>query len=173
MEFTIWYLHKSESREGGCPFPNDFDEAEIYYHGGTACAIQAGLLNSTEILQAYARMKDNQRAAGAQTIGIAVWPVYQIETSPNRVYREAFYYQNGGDWPWFGGRMVLGLIQHGFIAEAYEALVPMLEMTDRANDYSEWFTPDGEPKGALQFRGAAGVLGLAMKQLRQWAHNYA
>ncbi len=29
----------------GSPYPDDFDENEIYYHGGTAIAIEAGLLN--------------------------------------------------------------------------------------------------------------------------------
>ncbi|MBW7939588.1 MAG: hypothetical protein H3C63_12515, partial [Candidatus Omnitrophica bacterium] len=33
----------------GSPFPADFNENEIYYHGGTAVAIQAGLLTPEEI----------------------------------------------------------------------------------------------------------------------------
>lgn len=153
----------------GSPFPEDFDESAIYYHGGTACAIQAGLLSPDEVLHAYERMKENQRAAGARTIGLTIWPLYDIPDSPNRVFREPLHYQNGGDWPWFGGRMVQGLIQYGFMAEAYEALMPMLEMTEESGDYNEWHALDGSPMGAFDFRGGAGVLGLAMKQLRQWA----
>ena len=33
----------------GSPFPIDFNENEIYYFGGTAIAIEAGLLNKQEV----------------------------------------------------------------------------------------------------------------------------
>jgi hypothetical protein len=155
----------------GSPFPEDFDEASIYYHGGTACAIQADLLENAEILDAFHTMKANQQAAGARTIGITVWPPYQVPEAPHRLFRKPFHYQNAGDWPWFGGRMVLGLIRHGFHGEAYEALLPMLEMTDAGDDFNEWYFPDGTPGGAFEFRGAAGVLGLAMKRWRAWAET--
>jgi len=41
----------------GSPFPEDFDENEIFYHGGTAVAIEAGLLSKEEskFLRAYDR----------------------------------------------------------------------------------------------------------------------
>jgi hypothetical protein len=155
----------------GSPFPEDFDEASIYLHGGTAVAIQAGMLSPEEVLHAYHRMRQNQREAGAQTIGLTIWPTYNVPKSPNRVFREPFHYQNGGDWPWFGGRMVLGLIQYDLIPEAYEALVPMVSMIEKAGDFNEWYAPDGTPMGSPAFRGAAGVIGLAMKKLRAWASS--
>src|SRR5690606_21447276 len=36
----------------GSPFPEGFDELEVYYHGGTAVAIQADLLSKAQVKQA-------------------------------------------------------------------------------------------------------------------------
>ncbi|MGY0425802.1 MAG: hypothetical protein ACWIPI_03105, partial [Polaribacter sp.] len=43
------YLDKS-------PYPKDFNENEIYYHGGTAVAIEAGLLNNQQIKKSLHKM---------------------------------------------------------------------------------------------------------------------
>ena len=39
----------------GSPFPKDFDEHQLYYHGGTTVAIQAGLLSREEIAVSLAQ----------------------------------------------------------------------------------------------------------------------
>lgn len=73
-----------------------------------------------------------------------------------------YYYQNGGDWTWYGGRMVQQLIANGFYAEAYEAISPILDRTIKHNNFYEWWTPDGTPHCA-NFRGSAGVLWKAIQ----------
>ncbi len=146
------------------PFPADFDENVIYYHGGTAVAAEAGLLEKDEILASYQQMQKNVTAAGAQTIGLTVYPPY-----PNGFFKSAsmreYNYQNGGDWTWFGGRMVQQLIAAGFYEEAYEALSPMLDRVIKHDGFYEWWTPDGQPKGSGKFRGSAGVLWKAVHML--------
>lgn len=144
------YLDKS-------PFPADFDENQIYYHGGTAVAIEAGLLSRSEILAAYHKMQANVKAANAQTIGLTVYPPYPTGFFKNPWMHE-YYYQNGGDWTWFGGRMVQRLIENGFYDEAYEAISPMLDLTIKHNGFYEFWTPAGEPQASAKFRGSAGVL---------------
>ncbi len=148
----------------GSPFPADFDENAIYYHGGTAVAIEAGMLQKDEILASYQQMQRNVKAAGAQSIGLTLYPVY-----PNGFFKNSgmheYGYQNGGDWTWFGGRMVQQLIANGFYKEAYEALSPMLDRVIRHNGFYEWWTPAGEPKGSGMFRGSAGVLWKAIQML--------
>lgn len=151
------------------PFREDFDEAEIYVHGGTGCAAMAGMLSRDEVLQAYERMQANRRAAGASSIGMTVWPPYREPGSPNRVYREPFFYQNAGDWPWFGGRIVLALIEHGWIVEAYTACREIVTMIDRSRGFYEWYTPDGQGRGAKAFRASAGVVAACITGLRNWA----
>ncbi len=40
----------------------------------------------------------------------------------NPQMRSPYSYQNGGDWCWFGGRMIQALIRQGHVAEAYREL---------------------------------------------------
>jgi GH15 family glucan-1,4-alpha-glucosidase len=150
----------------GSPFPPDFNESAIYYHGGTAIAIEAGILKKSEIQASYQQMQRNVKAAGAQTIGLTLYPVYPNGFFKNPSMHE-YGYQNGGDWTWFGGRMVQQLIANGFYAEAYEALSPMLDRVIKHNGFYEWWTPDGKPRGSSMFRGSAGVLWTAIKMFRE------
>jgi hypothetical protein len=149
----------------GSPFPDDFDENAIYYHGGTAIAIEAGLLSKDEILTAYHKMKENVKAAKAQSIGLTLYPVYPNGFFKNKGMGE-YSYQNGGDWTWFGGRMVQQLIANRFYEEAYEAISPMLDRTIKHNNFYEWWTPDGIPHNG-NFRGSAGVLWKAIEMFEK------
>ncbi|MDE3068720.1 MAG: hypothetical protein KGJ60_14390 [Verrucomicrobiota bacterium] len=153
----------------GSPFPKDFDENAIYYHGGTAVAVQAGLLTREEVGGALDHMAADVRAAGAASIGLTLYPPYPAGYFKNPQMREPYSYQNGGDWSWFGGRMIQGLVQHGCIAPAYRALRPMAERVQRIGGFHEWWTRDNQPRGSGNFRGAAGVLGRAIEMLWAWA----
>ncbi len=153
----------------GSPFPEDMQEERIHVHGGTGVAIQAGLHTPDTVRLLYQQIEQNRLEAGAQSVGLTIWPLYDVPESPNRVFHEKGHYQNGGDWPWFGGRIVLGLLQHGLMQEAYQALVPMLELAEKAGDFNEWHDLEGKAHGAYEFRGSAGVLGLAIQKLQNWA----
>lgn len=150
----------------GSPFPASFNESEIYYHGGTAVAIEAGLLTKDEVKTAYRKMQDNVKKANAATIGLTIYPVY-----PQGFFKNGgmgpYSYQNGGDWTWFGGRMISQLIRYNLIDEAYEALEPMLDRVIKNNGFYEWYTPDNRPQGSASFRGEAGVLWTAITDLEQ------
>lgn len=141
----------------GSPFPDTFDENEIHYHGGTTIAIEAGMLSKEEILAIYKQMQANVKLANAQTIGLTLYPAYPNGFFENPWMYE-YNYQNGGDWTWFGGRMVQQLIANGYYEEAYEALTPMLDLVIKHDGFYEWWSPSGEPMGSAKFRGAAGVL---------------
>lgn len=154
----------------GSPFPADFDERAIYYHGGTATAAEAGLLSLGELKAALDRMRANVRQAGAGSIGLTVYPPY-----PDGLFKnpgmKAWSYQNGGDWCWFGGRMVQQLIRHGRMADAYRELKPMVARVAKHGDFHEWWSRDNQPRGSAQFRGSAGVLCQAIFGLRDWARQ--
>ena len=156
----IPHLYINES-----PFPSGFNENSIYYHGGTTIAIEAGLLSRKEIIIAYHKMQENVKAAGAQTIGLTLYPVYPTGYFKNTGMNE-YSYQNGGDWTWFGGRMIQQLVANGFYKEAYEAISPMLDRVIKHDGFYEWWTPSGEPKGSGKFRGSAGVLWKAIEMLK-------
>ncbi|MDH7460969.1 hypothetical protein QEG73_06750 [Chitinophagaceae bacterium 26-R-25] len=150
----------------GSPFPASFDENAIYYHGGTAIAIEAGLLSKKEILASYKQMQQNVKEAGAPSVGLTVHPVYPKGLFKN-TWLVPYYYQNGGDWPWFGGRMVQQLVANGYYKEAYEALSPMLDMIIKNNGFSEWYDLKGTPNGSGQFRGSAGALWKAIAMMNE------
>jgi hypothetical protein len=153
------------------PFPADFDENATWFHGGTAIAIEAGLLSNEEIESSYNQMQANVRLSGAPSIGLTLYPPYPEGIIKDSNSQKLYVYQNGGDWTWFGGRMVQQLIAYGFVEEAYEAIRPMIDRVIVNDKFYEWYGVDGSPRGSGDFRGEAGVLSKAVIMLREWAVN--
>jgi len=149
--------------EKGSPFPADFDESKIYYFGGTAIAIEAGLLSKKEIKTSIDEMIKRVKQAGAGSIGLTLYPPYPEGFFANKIMNPVYSYQNGGDWTWFGGRMIHELIKNGFLQEAYEQLQPMLKRVKDNNGFYEWYSVDNKPRGSGTFRGEAGVLYTAIR----------
>ena len=158
------YLDKS-------PIPAGFDESRIYYHGGTAVAMEAGLLDKNEIAASNRQMLENVSLSGAPTIGLTIYPVYPLHFFHGGM-SNPYTYQNGGDWPWFGGRMIQQLVLHGFAKEAYAELKPIIDIITRYNDFYEWYTVDGKPKGSGRFKGSAGAVCKAIEVLKTWAKKH-
>ncbi len=150
----------------GSPFPDNFNEEEIYYHGGTAVAIEAGLLSEKEILHSLEQMVNNVNKSGAASIGLTLYPPYPEGYFKNKSM-VPYGYQNGGDWTWFGGRMIQQLIRYGFLEEAYRHILPMVKRVKENKGFYEWYTIDNEPRGAGTFRGSAGVLYKAIKMFEE------
>ena len=149
----------------GSPFPADFNEDEIYYFGGTTTAIQAGLLSKDEIKKSLEQMVERVEKAGAPSIGLTLYPPYPEGLFINPIMNPEYSYQNGGDWTWFGGRMIQQLVKYGFLEEAYEQLLPMTERVMKNKGFYEWYTVTNEPRGSGTFRGSAGVLYIAIEML--------
>lgn len=154
------------------PIPEGFDELAIHYHGGTTIAIEAGLLSKEEIKTVNAQMVENVRLSGMPSIGLTLFPVY-----PDGFFHggmsKAYLYQNGGDWTWFGGRMIQQLIANGFVKEAYEEVRPMIDRVIQNEGFFEWYGMGGVPSGSGHFKGSAGVLSKAIGQFNDWAKKEA
>lgn len=150
------------------PLPAGFDESEIHYHGGTAIAIEAGLLNLEEIASVNNQMLENVRKSKMPSIGLTIYPCYPAGFFSGGM-AEPYVYQNGGDWTWFGGRMIQQLIANGFVKEAYDEIQPMLERVIKNDGFYEWYGQGGVPSGSGKFKGSAGVLSKAINMLREWA----
>ncbi|SMG13942.1 GH36-type glycosyl hydrolase domain-containing protein [Sphingobacterium psychroaquaticum] len=152
----------------GSPLPAGFDENEIHYHGGTAVAIEAGLLSKAEIAVVNKQMVENVRLSGMPSIGLTLYPTY-----PKGFFRgwmsDPYAYQNGGDWTWFGGRMIQQLIKHGFVKEAYTEVRPMIERVIKNQGFHEWYGKGDIPSGSGKFKGAAGVLSTSIAMFNDWA----
>jgi glycogen debranching enzyme len=152
----------------GSPFPNDFNENEIFYHGGTAVSIEAGLLSKEEIKISLEKIVANVKASGAGSIGLTMYPPYPEGFFKNKSMYP-YGYQNGGDWTWFGGRMIQQLIKNGFVEEAYREMLPMVKRVKENDGFFEWYTVDNQPNGSGTFRGSAGVLYKAIQQFETFA----
>ncbi|MDP3912668.1 MAG: amylo-alpha-1,6-glucosidase [Bacteroidota bacterium] len=155
--------------EKGSPFPDDFDENQIYYFGGTAIAIEAGLLSKDEIKISLDEMINRVKQAGAASIGLTLYPPYPEGYFANKIMNPVYSYQNGGDWTWFGGRMIQELIKNGFVQEAYEQVQPMVKRVKDNDGFYEWYSIDNKPRGSGTFRGEAGVLFQAISMFESWS----
>ena len=172
-ENTMKYLWDEQNQKfiphvylDGSPYPDDFNENEIFYHGGTAVAIEAGLLSKEQIKVSLNKMIENVEASGAGSIGLTMYPPYPEGSFENKgMY--PYGYQNGGDWTWFGGRMIQQLVKYGFVEEAYEQLLPMVKRVKDNDGFYEWYTVDNKPEGSGTFRGSAGVLYKAILMLEK------
>ena len=101
------------------------------------------------------------------TIGITVYPPYPLEAFPDA---PPYTCKNGGDWTWFGGRMVQALVANGLVKQGYTEISPMVDRVLKNNGFYEWYdVKTGDPK----FRGSAGVLYDAIQQLRTWAQAHS
>lgn len=152
------------------PIPAGFDENQIHYHGGTAVAIEAGLLSKEEIAVVNAQMLENVRLSGMPGIGLTLYPTY-----PEGFFRggmaKPYVYQNGGDWTWFGGRMIQQLVANGFVEEAYDEIRPMIDRVIKNQGFFEWYGMGGVPSGSGHFKGSAGVLAKAIEMMNDWAEE--
>lgn len=151
------------------PFPASFNESNIYFHGGTAVAIEAGLLTTQEIKMINQDMVKNVSLSGAPSIGLTLYPPYPDGIYKNSTASKPYIYQNGGDWTWFGARMIQQLIRNGYIKEAYAQLQPMIIRTLRDKHFFEWYSRDNKPNGSSDFKGSAGQLALTIEMLKDWA----
>ncbi len=140
------------------------DEEEIFYHGGTILAIKAGLLSREEVVHSLNTMRENVKAVGAQSIGLTLYPAYPEGAFENKSMG-AYQYQNGGDWTWFGARMIPELVRYGLLEDALKELDPFIDRVIENKGFFEWYTVDGQPRGSGVFRGSAGVLLEAMDAL--------
>lgn len=150
------------------PLPEGFDENQIHYHGGTAVAIEAGLLSKEEIAVVNRQMLENVRLSGMPSIGLTLYPTY-----PDNFFHggmsKAYLYQNGGDWTWFGGRMIQQLVANGMVQEAYTEIRPMIDRVIKNNGFYEWYGMGGVPSGSGHFKGSAGVLSKSISLMSEWA----
>lgn len=153
---------------GDSPIPEGFNEMDVHYHGGTTIAIEAGLLSPQEIATVNAQMVENVRLSGMPSIGLTLYPTYP-EGFFHGGMAGAYLYQNGGDWTWFGGRMIQQLIANGLVEEAYAEVRPMIDRVVKNQGFHEWYGKGGIPSGSGHFKGSAGVLAKAIEMFNQWA----
>ena len=147
------------------PWRHDIDEGDIFAMGGNAQAMISGLAGGPDdakrrriIEQALARQKD----FGVSTISGSLLPPYPAGFFKHPALDEPYEYQNGGQWDWFGGKLVLAMFESGFAREAREKLLEIARKDIANGALFEWDTKDGAGRGSDFYLGSAGSLTRAL-----------
>ena len=140
------------------PFPHDFDEEGMFAMGGNAQAVISGLADpgkAGRIIQAAIERQDEFRIS---SISGSLLPPYPAGFFKHPAMDEPYEYQNGGQWDWFGGRLVLAMFENGFSNQAREKLIEIARKDVRNGGLFEWDTKDGSGRGSDYYAGSAGCL---------------
>ena len=144
------------------PYPHDFNEDDIFAMGGNTQAIMAGLADAGKAIRIIQNALDHQEAFGISTISGSLLPPYPAGFFKHPAVDEPYEYQNGGQWDWFGGRLVLAMFDNGFGPAAREKLIEIAAKCIRNGGLFEWDTKDGNGRGSDYYAGSAGSLARAL-----------
>jgi hypothetical protein len=144
------------------PFPHDFDEDDMFAMGGNTQAVLAGLADTEKAGRIIRAALDRQESFHLSTVSGSLLPPYPAGFFRHPAMDEPYEYQNGGQWDWFGGRLVLAMFENGFSAEAREKLIEIAAKNIRNGGLFEWDTKDGSGRGSDDYAGSAGSLARAL-----------
>ncbi len=144
------------------PLSHAFDEDAMFALGGNAEAILSGLASSEKARRIFAAASSRRKEFGVSTISGALLPPYPRGTFSHPMVDDPFEYQNGGQWDWFGGKLVLGMFREGEAAEAAGELLAIAGKNASRRGLFEWDAPDGAGRGSSRFSGSAGSLARAL-----------
>jgi mannosylglycerate hydrolase MGH1-like protein len=137
------------------------DDSRIFAMGGNAVALLSGIGDESRARRILAAATSRRKRYGVSTIAGTVLPPYPAGLFAHPALREPWSYQNGGQWDWFGARLVLAAFRHGHSALARRWLDELAQKADRNGGLHEWHTRDGQGRGSPTYAGSAGALGAA------------
>lgn len=135
----------------------NFDEKNIFPMGGNAVAIEMGAANQDQTDRIISQASKRQKLFNFSTISGVLLPPYPKGFFVHPILDDYFEYQNGGQWDWFGGRLVLQMFLHEFP----DALLKSREICRKAVEnkgYFEWDSMDGKGNGSSHFAGSAAIV---------------
>lgn len=134
-----------------------FDEDNIFPMGGNAVAIEMGV---TELNQAHGIIRQallRQKLFNFSTISGVLLPPYPKDFFKHQALNDYFEYQNGGQWDWFGGRLVLQMFHNGH-SMALDKLRELCKKSVLNKGFYEWDTMDGKGRGSSHYSGSAATI---------------
>ena len=141
------------------PVRPEFNEDGMFPMGGNVIAIQSGIANHSQVEQIFETARERKKQVNASTIGCVLTPAYPAKFFVNPCMDEEYEYQNGGQWDWFAGRLILQEFINGRNEDALIHLREIASQDNRLGGFYEWHTLNGTGKGSPIFLGSAGVLG--------------
>ena len=144
------------------PFPHDFDEDSMFAMGGNAQAVISGMADSGKSRRIIQTALQRQGQFLISSISGSLLPPYPAGFFRHPAMDEPYEYQNGGQWDWFGGRLVLAMFENGFSTQAREKLLQIIRKDIQNGGLFEWDTKDGAGRGSDDYAGSAGSLARAL-----------
>ena len=138
------------------------DDSGVFATGGNATAILSGVADGVKARRILAVAEQRRRRFAVSTIAGTLLPPYRAGLFAHPVMREPWSYQNGGQWDWFGARLVLAAFESGEAALARRWLGALAAKAERNRGLYEWHTRDGLGRGSPTYAGSAGTLAAAV-----------
>ncbi len=144
------------------PLRHAFDEDAMFAMGGNAEAVLSGLASPEKARRIFEAASSRRKEFRVSTISGVLLPPYPRGTFAHSMVEAPFEYQNGGQWDWFGGKLILAMFREGWAAEAADELLAIAGKDAAHGGLFEWDTPDGAGRGSARFSGSGGSLARAL-----------
>jgi hypothetical protein len=141
---------------------HNFDEDDMFAMGGNAQAVISGLADIRQAKKIIEQALARQKRFSLSTISGSLLPPYPRGFFKHPAMDEPFEYQNGGQWDWFGGRLIYAMFENGCSGEAGEKLTEVIRKDVANAGLYEWDAQDGSGRGSDYYGGSAGSLAKAM-----------
>jgi hypothetical protein len=138
------------------------DDSAVFATGGNAAAILSGIADNRQARRILAVAEERRQRFAVSTIAGTLLPPYRAGVFVHPAMREPWSYQNGGQWDWFGARLVLAAFQRGESGLARRWLGELAQKAERNGGLHEWHTRDGQGRGSPTYAGSAGMLAAAV-----------
>ncbi|PYQ55846.1 MAG: hypothetical protein DMF78_00755 [Acidobacteria bacterium] len=138
------------------------DDEDRFALGGNAVALLDGLGDEDGVRRVLSVATKRARAQEVTTLSGVLLPPYPAGFFRHPILRESYAYQNGGQWDWFGGRLLLAAFERGQAQAARRELGRIAAQAVRNGGLFEWSTRDGRGRGSGRYAGSAGALGAAV-----------
>ncbi len=139
-----------------------FDDSNMFAMGSNGLAVLYGVADNAQAARIFDVALERQREFEVSTIAGVLLPPYPAGFFRHPAVREEYYYQNGGQWDWFAGRLLLAEFERGAAGRAAEQLVAIAQKAVTNEGLFEWHTRDGKGMGSPNYLGSAGALGGAL-----------
>jgi hypothetical protein len=141
-----------------------FDSSDVFAMGGNAMAVLNGVADDRQAGLVFATAESRRRQHGFTSVAAALLPPYPTGFFAHPILREPFTYQNGGQWDWWSGRMLLAMFRRGYSAYAHAQLLALASRVSASGGLYEWYSRDGRGQGSGSYAGNAGALAGAVFQ---------
>lgn len=141
---------------------HDFDEGDMFAMGGNTQAIISGLASKEKCKRIIEEALLRQKSFHISTISGTLLPPYPKNFFKHPMMDDPFEYQNGGQWDWFGGKLIYAMFESGFSRQAKEKLLEVARKNIANGGLFEWDTKEGIGQGSDFYSGSAGSLSKAL-----------